>query len=85
MEWRDYLGDQQEREQDANSRETSIEVMQAIVENATSEQEVEQIWENGEAIGLSHYSIIRRAKALADGTGQEYLHWGLREEIMICL
>ena len=82
MKWFDYLDNQQEREQDADSRETSIEVMQAIVEVSTSIEDVNTIWQWGWARGVSHYSIIRRAKALADGTEQDCLNWGI-EQIII--
>ena len=58
-------------EQDAASRETSIEIMEAIAERASDVAEFKSIWENG----TNQDAILARAWELADDD-TDTLYWG---------
>lgn len=58
-------------EQDASSRETSIEIMAAIAERASDYAELQSIWENGTYLD----EIVARAWELADDD-TDTLYWG---------
>ena len=58
-------------EQDASSRETSVEIMYAIAEAADDTVALESIWENGTNQG----AILARAWEIADDD-TEQLFWG---------
>lgn len=58
-------------EQDAASRETSVEIMYAIAEAADDTVALESIWENG----TNQSAIIARAWGLASNH-VNVLHWG---------
>ena len=58
-------------EQDAASRETSVEIMESIAELASDYAELQSIWDNGTHLD----EIVARAWELADDD-TETLYWG---------
>ena len=79
MRWTDYLDSQEAREQDADSRETSIEIMRAIVELTESPAEADQLWNDGYLGSVTGTVTDDEVIALAwkfTRTEEDTLYWG---------